>query len=82
METKQPSFAAQDAAAEAQRFMTSVYGWMSFALVITGLVAIYVASSENLLALIFSSQWVFIGLIIFRTKEMIFCRPIHNFRNR
>ncbi len=64
METKQPSLTLDQAAAESQRFITAVYAWMSFALVITGLVAMYVASSTHLLELIFGNQWVFIGLII------------------
>jgi FtsH-binding integral membrane protein len=52
------------AAAETQRFMTKVYGWMSFALVVTGFVAMYVAQSEALLALVFSSSFTVIGIIL------------------
>ncbi len=51
-------------AAEQQRFMTKVFGWMSLALVITGFVAMYTASSEQMLNFIFGNQIVFIGLII------------------
>lgn len=51
-------------AAEQQRFMTKVFGWMSLALVITGFVAMYTARSEQMLNFIFGNQIVFIGLII------------------
>jgi len=45
-------------------FMTKVYGWMTFALVITALTAFAVANSEQALTFIFSSKYVFYGLII------------------
>jgi len=50
--------------AEQQRFMVKVYGWMSLGLVLTGLVALYTASSEALLGFIFGTKWMFFGLII------------------
>jgi FtsH-binding integral membrane protein len=50
--------------AETQRFMVKVYGWMCLALFITGLMAMYTASSEALLSIILGSRFVFIGLII------------------
>lgn len=52
------------AAAETQRFMVKVYGWMSFALVVTGLIAMYTASSEALVQIIFGNRFIFYGLII------------------
>lgn len=52
------------AAAETQRFMVKVYGWMCLALVITGFVAMYTASTPALLNFIFSSKWMFFALII------------------
>ena len=51
-------------AGEQQRFITKVYGWMSFALIITGLVAMWTASTPQIVNLIFGSRIVFIGLII------------------
>lgn len=54
----------QDIAAEQQRFMTKVYGWMSFALVITGFVAMWVASTPKFVNIIFGNQIVFFGLLI------------------
>lgn len=63
MENQSP-LSIESAIAETQRFMIKVYSWMSFALVVTGLVAMYVAGSEALLNLIFGSRFIFIGLII------------------
>ena len=45
-------------------FIRSVYNWMAIGLAITGFVAFYVASSENLLRLIFGNPLIFFGLII------------------
>lgn len=65
METLSPNtITAEAAIAETQRFMTKVYGWMSFALVITGFIAMYVAGNQALLELIFGSSVTLIILII------------------
>lgn len=45
-------------------FMSKVYTWMSGGLAITGLVAMWVASSPQLIAAIVGNQLVFFGLII------------------
>lgn len=45
-------------------FMTKVYSWMTLALFITGIVAMYVASSEQLLTIVFGTKYMFMGLII------------------
>ncbi|MBS1543168.1 MAG: Bax inhibitor-1/YccA family protein [Bacteroidetes bacterium] len=63
MENQTP-LSIESAVAETQRFMVKVYSWMSFALIITGLVAMYVAGSQALLSLIFGNTFIFIGLII------------------
>ncbi|HJO94685.1 MAG TPA: Bax inhibitor-1/YccA family protein [Victivallales bacterium] len=47
-----------------QNFITRVYGWMCFALVITGLVALFVASTPQIVGIIITNQILFIGLII------------------
>ncbi|MCT8262304.1 Bax inhibitor-1/YccA family protein [Proteus terrae] len=47
-----------------QTFMAQVYGWMTVGLLLTAFVALYVASSEALLSMIFSSKVVFFGLLI------------------
>lgn len=49
---------------EVAQFMTRVYGWMSLALAVTGLVAFYTATSEAILSVIFGSQLAFWGLVI------------------
>lgn len=53
-----------DAAATTQRFFVKVYTWMTIALVLTGLTALYVASSPALINAIFSNTILFYGLII------------------
>jgi uncharacterized protein len=53
-----------DAIAETQRFFVKVYGWMSLALIITGLVAIWTASNVNITSILTESRWFFIALII------------------
>ncbi|HEY3405749.1 MAG TPA: Bax inhibitor-1/YccA family protein [Ohtaekwangia sp.] len=58
------TIAAEQIAAEQQRYMVKVYGWMGLGLVITGFIAWYTAGSEELLSFIFSSRWMFFGLII------------------
>lgn len=51
-------------AAEQQRYMVKVYGWMGVGLLITGFVAMYTASSETLLGYILGSRWMIFALII------------------
>ena len=45
-------------------YLTRVYNWMALALFITGLVAYYAATSEQIKNLIFTSKFIFYGLII------------------
>ncbi len=54
---------AVDIEAQTQQFFVKVYGWMSFALLLTALTAMYVLSSEALLTTIFSSKLVFYGFM-------------------
>lgn len=49
---------------EQASFITKVYGWMSGALVITGLVAMWAASTPAVLEFIFGTEFVFYGLLI------------------
>lgn len=63
--------------AEQTRFITKVYGWMAFALGLTGLVAFYAAQTPALLSLIFSNSYGFwilfglqIGIVIFLTARI------------
>lgn len=45
-------------------FMTKVYSWMTLALFITGIVSMFVASSEQLLSIVFGTKYMFMGLIV------------------
>lgn len=45
-------------------FVTRVYGWMSFALAVTGLTAFYVVSNPELLKKLATNQLLFFGIII------------------
>jgi len=58
------SLSEEEIKREQASFMTKVYGWMSLALLVTGIVALYVASNPNLAAAIFGNKLVFWGLII------------------
>lgn len=49
---------------EQRSFITKVYGWMSFALLLTGLAAYYTANTPSLLYAIYSNKIIFFGLII------------------
>ena len=51
-------------AVEVKTFIAKVYAWMSFALAITALVAMYVASQPNLVKLIIGNKIMFYGLMI------------------
>lgn len=54
----------EQAAREQATFMSRVYGWMCLALVITALVALYVASSPGMIQMIFANRLIFWALII------------------
>ena len=54
----------EEIAREQQRFITKVYGWMAFALAITGITAMYTASSAAMVEVIVGNRIVFYGLII------------------
>lgn len=54
----------EDALGETQRFFVKVYGWMSIALIVTGLVAIWTASNVYVVSILTGSKWLFIGLLI------------------
>jgi uncharacterized protein len=58
------SLSPGEIAKDQQRFVTKVFGWMAFALALTGLVALYTASSASMLEMILGNRMVFFGLII------------------
>ena len=51
-------------AAHVNRFILSVYNWMAIGLGLTGVVAYYVAGSQEMLNIIFGNRIIFYGLII------------------
>jgi FtsH-binding integral membrane protein len=55
---------AEQIKAEQASFMTKVYGWMSVALLITGFVAMFTASTPAMIEFIFGNMIVFWGLFI------------------
>ncbi len=55
---------AQQIQLEQANFIAKVYTWMSAALIITGLTAMWVASSPTLIGLVVGNRLVFFGLII------------------
>ena len=64
MEYSSQNYTVQQLEAEQASFITKVYGWMTLALVITGGIAVLVAGSEDIMELLFSSRFTFIGLIL------------------
>jgi FtsH-binding integral membrane protein len=51
--------------------MSKVYGWMSLALVVTGLIAYLVAESETLITAIMANKLLFYGLIFAEFRLVI-----------
>jgi uncharacterized protein len=62
--TKSSQLTVEQIQDETQRFMVKVYGWMTVALIVTGAVAMYTATSETLISFVFGSRITFFGLII------------------
>lgn len=54
----------EEALAETQRFFVKVYSWMSFALLVTGGVAMWTAMHVDIVRMIVQNQVLFFGLII------------------
>lgn len=54
----------EEALAETQRFFVKVYSWMSFALLVTGGVAMWTAMHVDIVRMIVQNQILFFGLII------------------
>jgi FtsH-binding integral membrane protein len=58
------SISKEQAESETQRFFVKVYGWMFLALIVTGLVAFFVAESSDLVQILVGNKTVFIVLIV------------------
>ncbi len=59
-------------AAEQQRFMVRVYNWMSAGLILTGVMALYIASSETMANLVYSNKAIPIILIVVQLGLVIY----------
>lgn len=59
-------------AAEQQRFMVRVYNWMAAGLALTGLMALYIASSETMVNMIFGNRAVPIILIVVQLGLVVY----------
>ncbi|MFH0898876.1 MAG: Bax inhibitor-1/YccA family protein [bacterium] len=75
----QNSMDMTDVRIKEQNFITRVYGWMSFALAVTGLVSLYIASNPALISKIATGRFLLIGLII---AELILVVAITSMINR
>jgi uncharacterized protein len=60
----QKSMSVEQIAAENQRYIVKVYGWMCLAMILTGGVALYTAKSNQISDLIHAQPWIFFGLVI------------------
>src|SRR5690606_29306592 len=64
------------------QFMSKVYLWMTMGIFLTGMVAWWVGTSEEMIRLIFGNQLVFFGLIIAEFALVIWLSAgIHRMRN-
>ena len=52
--------------------MSKVYGWMTLALMASALAAIYTASSETMLSLVFGNKFTFFGLLIAEVALVVY----------
>ncbi|MBD64744.1 MAG: hypothetical protein CME62_06030 [Halobacteriovoraceae bacterium] len=59
-------------AEENARFMSGVYKWMTFGILLTGMVSYYTAQSEAAIQLILGNKIIFYGLIIAELAAVIF----------
>jgi FtsH-binding integral membrane protein len=64
MESQMRARAVETDAASEREYLVRVYGWMTAALAVTGIVAMLTASSEAAMRFIFANRGVFYGLLI------------------
>jgi uncharacterized protein len=74
----QPSTLEQLVAAEQQRYFVKVYAWMCLAMVITGIVAMYTATSQEIQDIIFKGRWLFFVLVIIQFAAVVVMGRIIN----
>ena len=66
------SISEDEIIAETQRFFVKVYGWMSVALIITGLVAVWASSNQTIMRIILDKEYVFVSLLVFEFLLVMF----------
>lgn len=66
------SISEDEITAETQRFFVKVYGWMSVALIITGLVAAWASSNQTIMRIILDKEYVFVSLLVFEFLLVMF----------
>src|SRR5262252_3151695 len=64
MESQMRARVVETDAASERAYLTRVYGWMTAALAVTGIVAMLTASNEAAMRFIFANRGVFYGLLI------------------
>lgn len=64
MENYLENISKEQEIAETKRFFVRVYGWMTLALIITGLTAFRTATSQEMIEFILGQRFVFFGLMI------------------
>jgi FtsH-binding integral membrane protein len=57
-------FSELDENEENKRFLVKVYGWMSVALAVSGIVSFWIANNNQLITLLFENRWLFTSLLI------------------
>lgn len=60
----QRQYTEEEIQVEQANFITKVYAWMFGALLLTGFVAVWSASTPAVIEAVFSNKWVFYGLLI------------------
>ncbi len=66
------SITAEQAEELQRAFVAKVYGWMMAGLLVTGVTSLLTMNTPGLLELIFSSRWVYIGLMVAQLGLVIY----------
>lgn len=53
-------------------FITKVYGWMTFALFLSGMTSVWVAFTPSITSLIFDNRFIFYGLLILQLGMVLY----------
>ncbi|ATH08573.1 hypothetical protein BIY24_11620 [Halobacteriovorax marinus] len=64
MNTYNMTRSEQSISEENARFMSGVYKWMSFGIILTSFISFYVSQSKELVSLIIGNKFIFYGLLI------------------